>query len=137
MQVEFFLSFKESHPEVNIHQRAFEKLKPYFVRKLKDRYTCCCIAHVQMSFLRDVVNSIRQGSHGLHGLNCTCKCDICESSDSCKACMRTFTSMTLLWESVVCPKVDGSSYHKLKCLMGKCSSCGPAKKYESMPNGRI
>ena len=55
IQTKFFPYFKESHPDVNVHQRAFEKLKPYFVRKLKDRYTCCCITHMQMSFLRDVV----------------------------------------------------------------------------------
>ena len=118
---------------MNIHQRAFEKLKPYFVCKLKGWYTCYCIAHIQMSFLRDAVNSIRQGSHGLHGLNCTCKCDICKSTNSCKACTRTFTSLTLLWELVVCPKVDGSIYHKLKCLIGECSSCGPEKKFKSCP----
>ena len=131
IQTKFFLSFKESHPDMNIHQRAFEKLKPYFVRKLQDWYTCCYITHVQISFLRDAVNSIRQGSHGLHGLNCTYKFDICVSTDNCQANTRTSTSMTILWESVVCPKDDGSTYHKLKCLMGECSSCGPGMKFKA------
>ena len=118
---------------MNIHQRPFKKLKPYFVRKLKDRYTCCCITHMQMSFLRDAISSIRQASHGLHGLNCTCKCDICACTNICQAGTRTFTSMTLLRESIMCPKVDGSTYHELKCLMGKCSSCGPSKKFKACP----
>ena len=86
-----------------------------------------------MSFLRDAVNSIRQASHGLHGLNCTCKCDICACTNIFQAGTRTFTSMTLLWESVVCPKVDGFTYHELKCLMGECSSYGPNEKFKACP----
>ena len=33
----------------------------------------------------------------------------------------------------MCPKVDGSTYHELKCLMGECSSCGPNKKFKACP----
>ena len=33
----------------------------------------------------------------------------------------------------MCPKDDGSTYHKLKCLMGECSSCGPGKKFKACP----
>ena len=33
----------------------------------------------------------------------------------------------------MCQKVDGSTYHELKCLMGECSSCGPNKKFKACP----
>lgn len=98
MQVEFFLAFKESHPQVQIRQRAFEKLKPYFLRKLQDRYTRCCIMHVQMSFLRDALNHSRQVAKGVHGKECACRCDICGADEKCRAHTQTYSSLTNLWE---------------------------------------
>lgn len=133
MQVEFFLAFKQSHPEVQIGQRAFEKLKPYFVRKLRDRYTCCCITHVQMSFLRDALNHSRQVAKGVHGKECACRCDICGADETCTAHTQTYSSLTRLWESVLCPKPIGSELFGLKCLLGNCKSCGPAKKLPICP----
>lgn len=127
LQVEFFLHFQRIHPDVKIGQRTFEKLKPYFVRKLKDRYTCCCITHIQMSFLRDALNQIRQGSLGLHSTSCTCQCEICGATDTCNACAQTYSSTTVLWESIVCPKSENASHHKRNCLMGECSICGTGK----------
>ncbi len=32
----------------NVRLRAFEKLKPYYVHKLKERNTCACKYHVEM-----------------------------------------------------------------------------------------
>ncbi|MCO5614701.1 hypothetical protein L7F22_068985 [Adiantum nelumboides] len=105
-----------SHPEVQIHQRNFEKLKPYFVRKLQDWYSCCCITHIQMSFLRDAVNHIRQMSHGVHGKECSCQCDICGADVKCSVHTNHFPSFT-----------------ELKCLIGKCSLCGRSKKLPICP----
>ena len=33
----------------------------------------------------------------------------------------------------MCSKDDGSTYHKLQCLMGKYSSCGRKKKFKACP----
>jgi hypothetical protein len=39
------------HPDVVIEQWAFEKLKPFFVKKCKNRNTYCCIYHVEIDEL--------------------------------------------------------------------------------------
>ena len=78
MQVELYKRFCEEHLEVRISLRCFEGLKPYFVRKLRDRYTCCCIYHVQMIFLKEAMNTLRQRKlefmvlHVIVGVHCAC-----------------------------------------------------------------
>ena len=37
------------------------------------------------------------------------------------------------WELVLCPKAIGSEIFDLKCLLGDCQSCGPAKKLPICP----
>ena len=86
-----------------------------------------------MSFLRDALNHIRQVSYGVHGKECTCQCDICGVDVKCNAHTKNFPSLTKLWESVLCSKASGSGFFALKCLMGKCSSCGPSKKLPICP----
>ncbi|MCO5594162.1 hypothetical protein L7F22_048185 [Adiantum nelumboides] len=58
-QVELYLRFKTKYADIYISQRCFESMKPFFVRKMRDRYTCCCIVHVQMTFLKEAVNHMR------------------------------------------------------------------------------
>ena len=67
LQVELYLRFKRKYVAIQISQRCFESMKPFFVRKLRDRYTCCCIVHVQMIFLKEAVNHMRTQSFDLHG----------------------------------------------------------------------
>ena len=86
-----------------------------------------------MSFLKDAINHIRQVSYGVHGKECSCKCDICGQDDKCNSHTKTFSSITKLWESVLCPKASGSSFYAQKCLIGKCSSCGPSQKLPVCP----
>lgn len=125
--MELFLNFKEQYPEIVIRQRAFEYMKPYFVRKLRDRYTCCCISHVQMSFLKDAINHMRSSVFGLHGKACQCQCNICKDNGGCKAPKNPIKSVTALLDSILCPKSDTSTFHALACLSGQCKRCGPAK----------
>ena len=144
VQIEYFLRFRETHPTVQIGQRSFEKLKPWFVRKLKDRNTCCCVYHIQMLFLKDAYNLMRSDVGGLHGRSCSCTCDICKSSVACgklAALEQCQSRITKFWEACVCAKKEDSTFHQYKCLMGECDKCGvknislcPREQQETMKN---
>ncbi|XP_069104899.1 uncharacterized protein [Argopecten irradians] len=66
-QTEVFLSFRETHPEIKMCQRTFERCKPYYVvpTRPKDRNTCCCRYHVEtrtvfkdcMSFRKKIIEN--------------------------------------------------------------------------------
>ncbi|MCO5577862.1 hypothetical protein L7F22_031697 [Adiantum nelumboides] len=49
---QLYLRFKTKYADIQFSQRCFESMKSFFVRKLRDCYTCCCIAHVQMISLK-------------------------------------------------------------------------------------
>ena len=136
MQTELFIQFQRAHTDIIIQQRSFEKLKPYFVRKLKDRNTCCCIQHVQISFLRDAVHQIRQTTTKFHGRSCFCTCKICnadvDASVGCVATTLLKSSITKTWENVLCAKAEKDAFHALPCLMGTCNKCS-AEKLECCP----
>jgi hypothetical protein len=42
-----------------VRHRAFERLKPWWVRKLKERNTCCCIYHVEMDMMKVGLRNLR------------------------------------------------------------------------------
>ena len=126
-QTTFFLRFTEAHPECSVRQRAFERLKPWWVRKLKERNTCCCIYHVQMDFMKVALGLLRDKQRGVHSSSsCTCECSVCkgEIPGACHAHEAIFKRITLMWESCVCPKGELDVWHKLECLMGECPNCG-------------
>lgn len=100
-------------------------MKPFFVRKLKDRYSCCCIEHVQMLFFKDAFNQMRQSKSGLH-LSCNCRCDICLPAPChahCVASHAAYSSVSEIWESFLCKKAESSMFHDLSCLLGECATC--------------
>lgn len=103
-------------------------LKPFFCRRLKDRYTCCCEHHVQMSFLKDTLNHMRSRAFGLHDTGCNCECSICATGENisrgCLASQHTFKGVTQMWESVLCPKPADAVFYRRECLMGDCKICG-------------
>lgn len=84
LEVELFLKFKTQHLDITICHHTFEYLKPYFVCKLKDSYTCCCILYVQMSFLKDAMNHMKIFVFSLHGNDCQCLCNLCKDNYPCK-----------------------------------------------------
>lgn len=107
--------------------RAFEGLKPYFVKKCKDRNVCWCKYHVELDMLREALNAIRDARKGVHSsISCSCSCLVCASScvDSCCAHLSKCDGVTKLWEQVVCPKGESDEFHKHDCLMGTCPQCG-------------
>ena len=112
------MRFQVANPKIRISLRCFEDLKPYFIRKLKDRNTCCCEYHVQLVYFKEALNQMWQGRFGLHGRPCNCRCFVCSSHDGtaqCTASNVTFPSLTDLWESVLCPKPIDCAYHCRQC----------------------
>jgi len=66
----------KEHPNV-IKQRAFEKLKAYFVKAYNEQNVCCCRYHMEINMLREGFNQIRDEKKGLYFLeNYQCVCDM-------------------------------------------------------------
>jgi hypothetical protein len=110
-----------------VRQRAFERLKPWWVRKLKERNTCCCIYHVEMDFMKVGLSHLKDQLRGLHSrITCNCQCQVCkgEVEGTCHAHHAIYKRITMMWESCVCPKGELDVWHKLDCLMGECPNCG-------------
>lgn len=116
---------------MKVGQRSFEKLKPWFVRKLKDQNTCCCVYHIQLMYFKDAFNIMRSSAFGFHGKSCTCECNVCKSNVVNAECLvaveHSFSGITKLWESCVCTKDEGDMFHRHTCLMGQCKNCGVKK----------
>lgn len=52
-QHELFCIFWETHPEIVISECTFEACKPWFLRSMRERDTCCCRYHVEFQLLYD------------------------------------------------------------------------------------
>jgi hypothetical protein len=109
----------------NVRLKAFEKFKPYYVRKLKEGNTYACKYHVKMIELQDGFNNMQGESKGIHGKHCICEYDVCCSSTlgMCKAISTTFQDLIDMWTSLLCP-LGHSTFHNLACLKGECEDCG-------------
>lgn len=125
LQAEFFLNFKEQHPSCVIGFRTFQQLKPFFVKRLKERNTCCCVYHARMDLLRLAVSSMRSNVKDLHGPTCKCECQVCRpmGETMCVGNTQIYPSVKQLWTSVVCPKEKEAEWHKLQCMLGTCGAC--------------
>jgi len=123
----FFLCFKETHPECSMHQRAFERLKPWWVRKLKEKNRCCCIYNVEMDFIRVALSNLTDRLRGLHAsINCACLCVVCigNGEGSCHEHEHIFKRITLMWKACICLKGEFDLWHMLECLTGDCLHYG-------------
>ena len=126
------MRFLETHPEYQIQERYFIKLKPYYVKALKDRNVCCCRYHVELNMLHKDLNNLRLLKTGMHShTNCQCNCGVCTDTDhdneNHKAHTKTYKGMSTLWEDVVCSKIETDLWHKYDCFMGLCNDCGVSK----------
>ena len=52
-QIELFNKFKEQHKEVKIFINTFVQQKPWFVRPITIRDTCCCRYHLEFELYYD------------------------------------------------------------------------------------
>ena len=75
--MDFYTRFKAAHPIVEIGFISFHKLKPYFVRKLKD-FNTCCKYHQELIEIKVGFNNLRAPRVHQQGLNSPCAC-CCES----------------------------------------------------------
>ena len=126
MQTCLYERFKVAHPDMEVKMRAFDGLRPYFVKACRERNMCCCRYHVELDMLRHGLLTLRDPRKGLHAVaSCNCKCLVCtEVGDSCAAHLTVYDGITKMWEACVFPKDDTSDFHRLECLMGDCRECG-------------
>lgn len=134
-QLEFHTRFREANLGSQVGLRAFELLKPFYVRRLMERNTCTCRYHCEMAELVKGFNNMRTATKGIHGRHCGCSCEVCgapgtalPSSEggpsACHADLSHFTRLTDLWHSVLCPAEGDGKWHSPKCIKGTCDMCG-------------
>lgn len=107
-QSQLYSLFQQRHPEISIGQRSFEACKPWFIRFMRERDTCCCRYHVEFQLLYDSFRRL----HGYDGL--------------VPVSPRDFI------HSLLCGREDGDSYHQLACVEGKCAHCGGLAKFPAL-----
>ena len=107
-QHEAFLAFREENPDVQISERSFERLKPFFVTSpcKKDRETCCCKYHVELRSLFAAIQKFRN-----------------QDKERDKETYPDWDHMNELVNESMCPK-EGRAYHNMKCIDRSCTECG-------------
>lgn len=104
-QHELFCLFRETHPEIVISERTFEACRPWFIRFMRERDTCCCRYHVEFQLLYDVFRR----APGFDG--------VLPSSP------RDFV------HTLLCEREEGAIYHQLACVEGTCLTCGHLERF--------
>ena len=115
-QTEAYIEFKDQHPDINVSQRAFESLKPFYVIPVrpKDRDTCCCRAHTEIRMVFKRCMEFRKKS-----LKHTC-------TPNDTSAFPVFSSVNDLVRKTLCPKENDECYndYNLDCLNRQCDKCG-------------
>lgn len=116
-QTQAFIDFKTESPDVQIKQRKFEALKPFFVKaaKEKDRRSCLCRKHVEIQIVFKDCMKFRKSA--------------LQNSVRLVPVPGTVTDAVNV---TLCPKLQGSPYHSLKCLQRQCPDFG-ASKFAFLP----
>ena len=109
-QTEAYLEYRDFHPEIQVKQRKFENLKPFFVKQAKERdgKSCLCRKHVETKMVFSACMKFSR------------KATLVNSNE----CVPIPTTLTECVDLIICRKPDGSSHHQVKCLERECSSCG-------------
>jgi hypothetical protein len=66
-QLDFYTWFLKECPNYQVGLRAFEKLKPYYVRRLKNWNICAYKYLVEMVELRHGFNNMQSTTKSIHG----------------------------------------------------------------------
>lgn len=108
-QTEAYLEFRDFHPEIQVKQRKFENLKPFFVKQAKerDRKSCLCRKHDETKMVFSACMKFGKAT-----------------PVNSNEYFPIPTTLTECVDLTLCPKPDGSSHHQIKCLERECSSCG-------------
>ena len=138
VQLEFHARFREVNEQRVVGLRAFELLKPFYVRRLTERNTCACRYHCEMAELTTGWNNMRSAAKGIHGRHCSCDCEVCispataesatvcqreDQRDTCHANLTQLDGLTDMWHTVLCP-VEADGWHAQPCIKGTCDLCG-------------
>ncbi|KAG0572176.1 hypothetical protein KC19_VG074600 [Ceratodon purpureus] len=135
-QLDFYTRFVTLHAPIKVSLTSFRRLKPYFVRRLRDLNACCCRYNIEMQEITVGWNTMRSQRVHLDGVSGSCSCG-CPSMCTkpvdgagtvgvvrCQSTMHSYKRATHLWEKTLCPKPTGSEWHRLKCVKGQCNTCG-------------
>jgi hypothetical protein len=86
---------------------------------------------MEVDELRVGCNNMQATSKGIHDqIGCQCECEnVCQHEGEgregeCQASSKLYTSVTKLWEEVVCLKGQYDEWHHRECLLRDCSLCG-------------
>jgi hypothetical protein len=113
----------EQTPNLQIRLSSFEKLKPWFVKRLNEFNSCCCSYHVQMVELKDGYNSMWTR---LFHQNYICPCKICRPLGEAKCVANSAIAIGVrnLCDQILCLKEEIDEFHKLQYIQGDCCTCG-------------
>ena len=115
---------------------SFRKLRPFYIRRLRDFNSCCCRYHQEMEEITMGFNNMRAGKFhlgvGVDSCSCWCPDLCCRARDggeltgvvACQSKNYTYKRSSHLWEQCLCPRENGSQWHNLKCVKGECQNCG-------------
>ena len=116
-----------------IHQRSFDALKPYFVRRRDCHEVCLCgsCLNAKLALVSFHVNMVRWGAaEPAEGRSCKCGdhhigCPAAHQHEL-KAVPLLFSSLSTFTERVLCHAPDGESVtgHASGCVDGTCGACG-------------
>lgn len=117
---------------------SFMKLKPFWIVGDYSVESCVCVYHRQFSLFIKGLNECRGKVHKskcVAGPNprcqnhasCPCQCSICVPG------WERSNYTTPFIDSVMCPREQGSSMYRLKCVKLKCDECGWSKKQGACP----
>ncbi|XP_053389228.1 uncharacterized protein LOC128552225 [Mercenaria mercenaria] len=113
-QSSIYLNFVKENPDIKIGQRLFESLKPYYIKsaKRKDRITCLCKQHVEVSSLFKKAKE--------------CRKSILDKTPNLKDDYVLWGSLSDVTEESLCPPVsiNGEKMFRMSCLKRDCTKCG-------------
>lgn len=110
-----------------IGQTSFVFLRPFFMKKLKDRSVCCYRYHHEVALLLDALNLMHVLRH-MHDTQCNYVCNICDDSikgDSFLVCYTKhaiYKGIIAFWQGCVYLKEPRILFHNWACLLSNCGS---------------
>ena len=112
-QTEAYQQFRRAHPDIQISQRSFERLKPFFVRPVKDadRNTCMCRYHVE---IKTVLNSCMKLKKGI----------LEQRNNGSDHEFPVFQNINEAVQSTLCKKDDYDEFYNTNFLNRNCNKCG-------------
>lgn len=122
------------HGDMEISETMFWKLKPRNIVPLKINQlsTCTCIIHQNSSRALKAMKDMRRKILGACETCAGSPNPSCPNPSHAQLCdMDTFNSLHKTWELALCPKPEGSEYHRADCIFGRCATCGTRESLTS------